>query len=1033
MNTKTFYIDIDKNRFISEQGGMLTEWPTIAYGACPNWTIRFVRPDTMGNLQPIDVTEATAWHAAVDVDFNKNTQPMIRTLDADIDKSQAASGILQLPLNANTETFEQKIGNRNSLQAYFEIRGYDTSGYVIYDYRMNIYALGAVDPQGAEPLPLPSGYATEDWTMAVLRAAPEYQFSEDGETDWHETRTAADSYYRTRYPEGQWSESILIVNGQTVIPELSAYATKEYVDSSISSFVTSSYVDDAVSTKQDVIDNNNKLDYSYISGTPSIPTVNNGTLTIKQGSSTWTFSANSSSNVQVELAEGGGGGSDPNALTGVTLNGTPGTVTNKVAALTLDTSSFVTSSYVDDAVSTKQDVIDSNNKLDYSYISGAPVVNDGILTIKQGGTTKGTFSANTSGNVEIDLDEGGGAGLDPWMKAHLAYQDKNTDFGSYLIPGGTYAPLVSSAYNLGSPIFFRDPSYVKQGVGQSYYPSNEHMASAKVGHMYRPAYTQVIDTQEISPAQSGNFSYFNNIINTADLGEVQSWFKQHQSLEYRDGAAFYIVYVEGETGGSSTEMNSYLICFKNSDGDGSNPFPQDGGDTVMGTIVSAYLSPALSNRRFWYDGLGQEAFQAVYDDEDDLWVIGPCGRLSNRYTDDQFIWEQAQWKNSGMAYVGTVSGVSETNTVWNAHGIDWGAAGWSWNDPQQGSITLSGGVYDEVIEEAWSSQDISPWRNVYEIAPTISGWLRSVLMGLKPGTTSSYFYWQKDNSYNPVYPASSTISSFTATQGDSIHYPEVPVIGAWIDNAVLGSGPDIEVTGLPSGIVIGNISGAMWGDEKYRPGTDPTKMMTWMTLRGQYLEAGQGSIHVKVNAPMNPVIEYDVLYNIQGKAAGGATFSGDYTEFSTMHYEGSFVPTQATVTFKEWVNSATSMRTVSILSGSIHVTGEYYDWEQEQDVTIDEYRTMWLCPVGGMENSYFWDEQPDDAARQALIENEGIHPSYSWGLYENSTAPSNILESYSALGYFPPQTSDTLPILQSASSAWSESAGSWENVTLTVS
>lgn len=37
-----------------------------------------------------------------------------------------------------------------------------------------------------------------------------------------------------------------------------------------------------------------------------------------------------------------------------------------------------------------------------------PTVNNATLTIKQGGTTKGTFTANANTDVEIDLDEGGG-------------------------------------------------------------------------------------------------------------------------------------------------------------------------------------------------------------------------------------------------------------------------------------------------------------------------------------------------------------------------------------------------------------------------------------------------------------------------------------------------------------------------------------------------------------------------------------------------------------------------------------------------
>ncbi len=40
-----------------------------------------------------------------------------------------------------------------------------------------------------------------------------------------------------------------------------------------------------------------------------------------------------------------------------------------------------------------------------------PTVGDGTITITQGGVTKGTFTANQSGNTTIDLDAGGGGGI----------------------------------------------------------------------------------------------------------------------------------------------------------------------------------------------------------------------------------------------------------------------------------------------------------------------------------------------------------------------------------------------------------------------------------------------------------------------------------------------------------------------------------------------------------------------------------------------------------------------------------------------
>ena len=54
----------------------------------------------------------------------------------------------------------------------------------------------------------------------------------------------------------------------------------------------------------------------------------------------------------------------------------------------------------------------NGKKIDTTYAkkSELPTVNNGTLTIKQGGVTKGTFSANQSNNETVDLDPGGSGG-----------------------------------------------------------------------------------------------------------------------------------------------------------------------------------------------------------------------------------------------------------------------------------------------------------------------------------------------------------------------------------------------------------------------------------------------------------------------------------------------------------------------------------------------------------------------------------------------------------------------------------------------
>ena len=187
--------------------------PSISCGANPQWELHFCRVNNDGTLSGADLSEAVAWQSAVDIDFLSGTQPMIRTLDSGIDHSQAASGIITVDLDANTTTFFEKVNGRNSINAYFEVRGRNSEDKVLYDYRFNINCLGAVDYAGGEPLPVVSGGVTESQVLALLRSAPEYQWSADG-TNWHSTQAASDKYYQTRYDGGDWSETIEIQNGR---------------------------------------------------------------------------------------------------------------------------------------------------------------------------------------------------------------------------------------------------------------------------------------------------------------------------------------------------------------------------------------------------------------------------------------------------------------------------------------------------------------------------------------------------------------------------------------------------------------------------------------------------------------------------------------------------------------------------------------------------------------------------------------------------------------------------------------------------
>ena len=124
-------------------------------------------------------------------------------------------------------------------------------------------------------------------------------------------------------------------------------------------------------------------DYNDLTNKPTIPTVNDATLTIqKNGTSVATFTANASS--------------------GVTANITVPTATSDLS----NDSGFITSSDipVTDVTVGGTSVVSSG----VAVIPAIPTVGNGTITITQGGVTKGTFTTNQSGNTTVDLDAGGG-------------------------------------------------------------------------------------------------------------------------------------------------------------------------------------------------------------------------------------------------------------------------------------------------------------------------------------------------------------------------------------------------------------------------------------------------------------------------------------------------------------------------------------------------------------------------------------------------------------------------------------------------
>ena len=186
--------------------------------------------------------------------------------------------------------------------------------------------------------------------------------------------------------------------------------------------------------------------YNDLSNKPTIPTVNNPTITFTQGGvEKGSITLNQSSNETIALDAGGGGslpsqtgnagkflttdGTDPNwsSITIPTVNDATLTIQKNgtsVATFTANSSTNQTANIT--VPTTVAELTDSSNYVLssslssvatsglYSDLTGTPTiptVNNSTITITQGGVTKGSFTLNQASGDTIALDAGGGSSL----------------------------------------------------------------------------------------------------------------------------------------------------------------------------------------------------------------------------------------------------------------------------------------------------------------------------------------------------------------------------------------------------------------------------------------------------------------------------------------------------------------------------------------------------------------------------------------------------------------------------------------------
>jgi hypothetical protein len=128
----------------------------------------------------------------------------------------AAQGIVGVTIDATSDSFADKATSQNT-RMYVQLKRHvagDTLGdTVLQDI---VYAQPAVMTTEGAPASSDPEYMTAAATLALFRTAPDYQFSADGETGWHDEQDiAADRFYRERRNGGEWGPAIELIEGKT--------------------------------------------------------------------------------------------------------------------------------------------------------------------------------------------------------------------------------------------------------------------------------------------------------------------------------------------------------------------------------------------------------------------------------------------------------------------------------------------------------------------------------------------------------------------------------------------------------------------------------------------------------------------------------------------------------------------------------------------------------------------------------------------------------------------------------------------------
>lgn len=213
-------VNVEKGAIVNPSNGQslsASAIPVLFYNEIAILCLSFVN----NSLAPYPVSESDIFEFSGDSNFIHSDGLAVFSENDQVDIAgdwSGESGInrslgrISVRVNTLTVPFSQKYPSKKDL--YIQLDRYPAGSSIPSKMLQDkIYGKPSVSDNEGSPESSDPEYWTASQIAAKLREGRDLQFSIDGATLWHETQTAADRYWQERYPDGEWSVAIEMIQG----------------------------------------------------------------------------------------------------------------------------------------------------------------------------------------------------------------------------------------------------------------------------------------------------------------------------------------------------------------------------------------------------------------------------------------------------------------------------------------------------------------------------------------------------------------------------------------------------------------------------------------------------------------------------------------------------------------------------------------------------------------------------------------------------------------------------------------------------